>query len=123
MKTFRIDRKKWLRGESTTENLLWCADRKAGCCLGHVIHQTTKCSWDDLESLGEPKKFYKKSSMLTEISVDTEFSFDDYVSLENNRLAQEAMLINDDVMCSDEDREKDLKDLFNRHGYNLEFYN
>jgi hypothetical protein len=73
--------------------------------------------------LGEPKKFYKKSSMLTEISVDTEFSFDDYVSLENNRLAQEAMLINDDVMCSDEDREKDLKDLFNRHGYNLEFYN
>jgi hypothetical protein len=67
--------------------------------------------------LGEPKKFYKKSSMLTEISVDTEFSFDDYVSLENNRLAQEAMLI------SDEDREKDLKDLFNRHGYNLEFYN
>jgi hypothetical protein len=33
------------------------------------------------------------------------------------------MLINDDTMCSDEDREKDLKELFNRHGYNLEFYN
>jgi hypothetical protein len=119
MKTFRIDRKKWLRGMSTVENSLWCADRQAGCCLGHVIHQTTKCSWDDLESLREPKKFYKKPSILTEIR----FSFPDYGNLVNNTLALEAMVINDDAMCSDEDREKDLKELFNRHGYNLEFYN
>ena len=121
MKTFRIDRKKWLRGGSTFENRLWCAQRQAGCCLGHVIHQTTKCSWDDLEGLGEPKKFYKQPSMLTEYSSD--LSYHNYVYLENNRLAQEAMLINDETLTPDDVREEQLKELFNKHGYNLEFYN
>jgi len=120
IKTFRIDRKKWLRGKLDfyNNNVLWCDKRQAGCCLGHVIHQTMKCSWDDLKGGGSPEDFYKKPSLLTQYNESS-----NYIYLENNSLAQSAMLINDDVMCSDEDREKDLKDLFNSHGYNLEFYN
>lgn len=108
MKTFRIDRKKWLRGPNSA-NMLW--NGEAGCCLGHVIHQNQRCTWYDLFMMYLPSDYYHNKSILTEDG-------------KNNHLADEAMLFNDsDLFKSDRLREKHLRSLFKKHGYKLEFYN
>lgn len=116
MKTITIDRKKWLRGqdESGRTNKLWDKSRKAGCCLGHVIHQTSKLSWKKLDGEYDPQCVMKKDSLLT-------YMFDGGV--ENNDLALEAMEINDNHFINDKLREKRLIKLFEKHNIKLVFKN
>lgn len=120
MKTIRINRAKWLRGNGFNHdggfkaNYLWCPDRKAGCCLGHAIHQTAKCAWKDLSRMTMPTMHYIKPSFLTEFGPD---------GLASNALAIEAMNINDANDISEEQREKRLIKLFAKNNIKLEFYN
>lgn len=114
MKTIRIDRKKWSRGTHSS-NFLWVESRQRGCCLGHVIHQTAKCSWNKLENLSTPEDFYKGESMLTK-----DKSFDEW-SDRDNAFSHAAMKHND-AMITEKDREKELVKLFKKNGLNLQFY-
>ena len=112
MKTIRINRAKWLRGKEAV-NYLWCSNHKAGCCLGHAIHQTAKCAWSDLAGKSVPTSYYDEPSFLTHFGPD---------GLENNELAEGAMSIND-ADISEASREKCLIDLFRSYNIKLEFYN
>jgi hypothetical protein len=115
MKTIRINRAKWLRGSvGSSYNSLWCSERQAGCCLGHAIHQTAKCSWNDLRDLTTPPLYYSKPSFLTKLGPD---------GFTSNDFADEAMNINDTNAISEEQREKRLIKLFAENNIKLEFYN
>jgi len=114
MKTIRINRAKWLRGRVEKMTYLWCPDRKAGCCLGHAIHQTAKCAWKDLNRKTMPSMHYSKPSFLTEFGPD---------GLISNALAIEAMHINDAYDISEALREERLTELFAENNIKLEFYN
>jgi len=114
MKTIRINRAKWLRGSVDSSNYLWCSERQAGCCLGHAIHQTAKCAWEDLAGKSLPSSYYDKSSFLTEAVLDGGFA--------SNELANEAMSIND-ANISEASREERLTELFRSYNIKLEFYN
>jgi len=117
MKTIRINRAKWLRGNGDDQfsmTYLWCPDRKVGCCLGHAIHQTTKCSWKDLARKWLPTMYYDKPSFLTQSVND---------SLVCNAFADKAMKINDKHDISEASREKRLIKLFAEYNIKLEFYN
>ena len=115
MKTIRINRAKWLRGSvGGNNNYLWCSERQAGCCLGHAIHQTAKCSWNDLRNKPTPPFYYSKPSFLTK--------FEPY-GFTSNHFADEAMSINDANDISEEQREKLLTALFAENNIKLKFYN
>ena len=114
MKTIRINRAKWLRGKGTNVNYLWCPDHKAGCCLGHAIHQTVKCAWKDLAGRSVPASYYDEPSFLTYLGPD---------GLDNNNFADEAMIINDAPDISEALREERLTELFAENNIKLEFYN
>ena len=115
MKTIRIDRKKWLRGKTGKKNYLWCSKRQAGCCLGHAIHQTTKCSWKDLDNIDNPRAYYSRESFLTEPIFDVN-------GLKNNEFALAAMDLNDDNRVDSTVREELLIKLFAENNIKLEFY-
>ena len=116
MKTIRIDRKKWLRGRIDDQvNYLWCSKRQAGCCLGHAIHQTAKCSWKDLDQMAIPTMYYNKPSFLTEFGPDGAYIM--------NNFAELATYINDANEPSEPEREWLLTELFAKNNIKLEFYN
>jgi hypothetical protein len=125
MKTIRINRAKWLRGKTSQKNYLWCSKRQAGCCLGHAIHQTTKCSWKDLDKIDNPRTYYSRESFLTEPTFHvnlTEPTF--HVNgFKNNDFALAAMDINDDIRVDSTVREELLIKLFAESNIKLEFYN
>lgn len=126
-KTFRIDRKKWQRGKPAHMTFLWDEGQQKGCCLGHVIHQTSKCSWNNLTGMTTPKDYYSKPSVLT-MSKYTKALYNPICEpslsdITDNTLADEAMSINDDMGLPEPEREDALIHLFNRYGYKLEFYN
>lgn len=121
MRTIRINRKRWARGLRNNKeginipNLLYDSSDNNACCLGHVIHQTTKCSWKALDQKYDPYAFFKKESILTK---DAGFG-----DVTNNKLAEKAIDINDDYGISDQKREEKLTKLFAKHKIKLEFYN
>ncbi len=114
MKIITIDRRKWLRGR--LDSCLWNGHEQKGCCLGHVIHQTTKCKWEALDLLDAPIEFFKKESLLTE---PTGVLGD----IRNNSLTDTAMGINDDVNITDVEREERLIALFKKYKIKLVFKN
>jgi hypothetical protein len=118
MKTIRINRAKWLRGKTSPyqKNYLWCSKRQAGCCLGHAIHQTTKCSWKDLEKIDNPRTYYSRESFLTEPTFHVN-------GFKNNEFALAAMDLNDDIRVDSTVREELLIKLFAENNIKLEFYN
>ena len=116
MKTIRINRAKWLRGKTSQKNYLWCSKRQAGCCLGHAIHQTTKCSWKDLDKIDNPRTYYSRESFLTEPTFHVN-------GFKNNEFALAAMDLNDDIRVDSTVREELLIKLFAENNIKLEFYN
>lgn len=127
MKTIRINRAKWLRGSvGSSYNSLWCSERQAGCCLGHAIHQTTKCSWKDLDKIDNPRKYYSRESFLTK-GYGYGYGFGDGPTFhvngfKNNEFALAAMDLNDSIVDSTV-REELLIKLFAENNIKLEFYN
>ena len=118
MKTITISRAKWLRGNNSKVNYLWCNDRQAGCCLGHVIHQTSRCSWKKIEGLMQPEEFFQQDSILT--NSDTYNDLTNPV-ISDNQFARDAMEINDNSLITEKEREKQLKNLFKKHKIKLVF--
>ena len=116
MKTIRINRAKWLRGKNSQKNYLWCSKRQAGCCLGHAIHQTTKCSWKDLDKIDNPSAYYSRESFLTEPTFHVN-------GFKSNEFALAAMDLNDDIRVDSTVREELLIKLFAENNIKLEFYN
>lgn len=118
----RIDRKKWRRGQVGQEGLnvyLWKQEDKLGCCLGHLIHQKSKCSWVELHNKFYPMGFFKGASYLTEKKKD--YSFNNGVV--DNAFASAAAEINDNDKINNQEREARLIVLFANNGFALEFYN
>jgi hypothetical protein len=121
MRKIRIDRNKWARGLNEKGNYwkinyLWNNDTQKGCCLGHVIHQVCKCSWNKLNNIGEPEEYYRAPSLLTDKD-DCEWD------VTNNEFAKEAIKINDKHDFLDSVREKKLISLFRENNLELEFFN
>lgn len=117
MKKIRIDRKKWRRDHNgqflePTKTFLWDKTRQLGCCLGHLIHQTTKCSWKELDGIALPQLFYnpKTNNKLVSNGFATNFT-------------DEASTINDKASRFQPDREAALIKLFAENGFELEFFN
>lgn len=118
MKKIRIDRKKWLRGVGPYSSKLWDKEQQLGCCLGHFIHQTSKCSWNELQDIKAPNKCFKKPSknnILTRLDLHN--------IVRNTELSSQAMRINDNVYISNANRESQLINLFKEKGFELEFFN
>jgi len=114
MKRIRINRSRWMRGQSPEKSsMLWSSRLQKGCCLGHAIHQISKCPWDSLNNLTSPRHYFDKESFLTERHG---------VGCSDNLFADDAMAINDDTSLSETAREVALTKLFKAHGYDLEFY-
>jgi len=122
----RIDRKMWLRGFKNSSGdimtaVLFKKDQNAGCCLGHFIHQTTKCGWSKLNNLSTPEDYYTKANKKNPLVYKV---MDDFIHrVSNSRFTRGAMKINDNQHISDQKREENLKALFLEYGYTLEFYN
>jgi hypothetical protein len=110
MKTIRINRSKWLRGTGSVGTYLWSNCWQGGCCLGHVIHQVSKCGWEELNNIPAPHEFYTKKSILT----------GDHGC--NNTFTELAMEINDDSDITDKEREKKLNALGKKNGIKFVFY-
>lgn len=129
-KTIRIDRKKWARGGNEAMNLLWDKEVQKGCCLGHVIHQTSRCAWDALDQKGCPDEVFKKDSLLT-IKSDPYTYTCQYTGktltedgiVADSELAKKAMQINDAASITEKQREQRLTELFAKHDIKLEFFN
>lgn len=123
MRTIQINRKKWQRGQ-IIDNFLWNNKTCQGCILGHVIHKTQKCSWDELDFMTTPKEYFTRESILTNrCNEDYDDFFGCTYEIDNTLFAEKAMEINDDTVIDDETREKILTQLFKENGYNLKFYN
>lgn len=123
LKTITISRKKWLRGKRLNEeaikqiNHLWDSKEQAGCCLGHVIHQTTRCAWSALDGLCEPRQFFNGKSILTNAALGDPWA----PYRDNNVFADDAMTINDNDSLSEAEREQALIDLFKKNKLKLVF--
>ena len=125
MTKIKIDRKKWLRGNKDPQGneasvYLWNKECNAGCCLGHVIHQTNKVPYNNLHQLSSPEDFFHRTSILTNYYPEY---YGDESAVANNSFAQLAMRVNDNKDYTEEHREKKLIELFLENGIILEFYN
>lgn len=118
MQTLTVDRHTWrcgmdgphARGEGNT-----AMRNEEGymCCLGHIALQL----YSDTDPMsmvgwGEPECCQLPEGPLT--------YWEDGVC-RNTELSQEAMAINDDLVITNEEREKQLTELFADSGFKLEF--
>jgi len=118
MRTIKINREKWLRGGGLS--YLWSNDLKKGCCLGHAIHQTQRCSWNELNLLCDPHQFFKRKIDVLGLTETNRPIYDDTYS---SGFTVSAEHINDDATINDTEREKQLIKLFEQNKIKLEFYN
>jgi len=132
MKTVKINRRHWLRGDSyrrypeSKGPALYDEYTERGCCLGHALHQIHDAKWKEM-CLGMPSEYF-----------DNKYS-DDFGNLVNpienlfvetsetgtftrsSNLSNVASDINDNKTINDAEREERLKLVFRSHGINLEF--
>jgi hypothetical protein len=111
MKTITIKRSKWLNGDRECVSVLMDKNEHM-CCLGFAIHQVTKCKKSRLLNLATPYKFFRGDSFLTDATPD---------GVNNNFLAMDAIVINDDKSILGLEREEKLRKLFKKNGYKLKF--
>jgi hypothetical protein len=109
MKTIKIKRSKWLRG-----NRISMLRNHTGemCCLGFAIKQISKVSNSKITLKYGPSGVFTKKSFLTCTT---------HGDVSNNNLASKAIKINDNPVITDSEREEKLKDLFQENGYNIVF--
>ena len=116
----RINRDKWLRGETNGNSCLWNNYMDAGCCLGHAIKQTHHYSEDRILNNGTPETIFSKESFYT---ILRDSPWDGGKIIDNKDWVSQAIEINDDEEISDCEREKRLTGVFKTAGIQLEFYN
>lgn len=115
MRIITIDRKKWLAGDNChLTSVLWDEHAQQGCCLGHMIHQVSRVSWDQLAAFGTPGTFYKKQDKYGLVTKAEH-------SIVSSPFSQAAMAINDNPNISRSEKEVQLKKLFRKHKLKLIF--
>lgn len=133
-KKFTIDRSKWRCGGDSSVTMRGVGDTELlnpegfMCCLGQVSKQCGVSDGELLERLTPRvlahESAKKVSPFLVEIKKLKRYEEGDEDPLWHKRataLCETAMNINDDMSRSDEEREKDLTNLFAANGYELEF--
>jgi hypothetical protein len=115
MKKFTVRRSKWARGREGGDAKLL---NKQGnmCCLGFAACQISRIPKKKLLNAGTPEEVFKGESFLTDIE-----RYDGEISICDNTLTETAIGINDSLTLTDEDREKQLKALFRKHGVIVKF--
>ena len=122
--TFTIDCNTWRCGDNGKYklgegNTVLLNDEGFMCCLGQValqldVHEA------DLLGKGEPDQLDIDIELLTiRYNGDEEEEF----IIANSELSSDAMRINDSTESTVSQKMKDLKELFNDNGYDLEFIN
>jgi hypothetical protein len=122
MKTITISRKRWLRGDMKSVDgysLLWCNDKRRGCCLGHAIHQIERCTWNQLASMFTPNDFFRENTPNKMSGMFVDFAEGEVC--DDSTFTNEAIAINDNDSITDKEREKELKALFKKNGLKLVF--
>lgn len=110
---FKISRRKWARG-GDTDTQLHSIETHRECCLGQIGRQAG-CRLAALRDKGLPSMVkgksiepYKKLGLVGPRGADT-------------RLAQRMIAINDNEKITDEVREKRLKEVAAKQGWEIEF--
>jgi hypothetical protein len=117
MKKFTVRRSKWARGSEGGDAKLLNAQGNM-CCLGFASCQISRIPKKKLLHACTPEEVFRGGSFLTDIQRD-----DGEVSICDNTLTNAAIEINDSLTLTDEDREKQLKALFRKHGVIVKFVN
>ncbi len=122
--TFTIDCNTWRCGDNGMNklgegNTILLNDEGYMCCLGQValqldVHEA------DLLGKGEPEQLHIDIELLTVINNSDE---EKGSIIANSELSSEAMRINDSTESTVSQKMKELKELFNDKGYDLEFIN
>jgi len=110
---FTVERSRWRNAAHGIGNVLLLNEDGYKCCLGFVCEQ-----------LGVRSILNRSSPKTLEVPVD-DFNHWDVVwgvsHWENTELSKKAILINDDVCLTDQEREAQLIELFKKHGHELIF--
>lgn len=123
-KKFIIDRSTWRCGGHSNKNTIGLGDTNLlnsegfMCCLGQIAEQLGVPRMD-MKFLGYPSDVGRKIPFLNE---EGEIDFGDGTSEPttiNTPLSHVAMMINDDSNLTLEEIEKELQELFNKHGLEL----
>lgn len=112
MKTVRINRKYWLRGNS--QPFLHDPSTNGRSCLGFTLNQISQVSFNEMDYIVDPLDIYMRDISLPDCNING-YRYH-YMFL------KEAILINFNINISDREREKRLIDLFDHNQIKLEFY-
>lgn len=117
MAKFTVDRKTWYRGKGGIQSAL-LTEHGERCCIGFVGQQ---CGVVDKLMLGVPTIHYHQpmDGYLNAAQFPAWMTYEDHGSKD----VDEAYLVNDNRDISDLTREAKLKEIFARHGDELEFIN
>lgn len=110
---FTVPLKEWLRGKGGPGSALLKGDGKR-CCIGHVGQQ---CGVPDKRLLGKSKVHDIGDSRFLFPAWMREVRAEGYAICD----IETAYTVNDDRDISDEQREAKLKEIFARHGDEIEF--
>lgn len=131
---FILDKSKWICG-SPKNNLVssnclghgsTCLLNTFGymCCLGQFVQQVdSSITNDSLFSLGRPSDLEKEINYFSYIEVIKRNGLKELEIVRNTELAQEAIGINDNSHTSIEQKIYMLKELFEKHGHEIEVIN
>ena len=111
MKIYKIDRKKWLRG-NVQDSTLWNAKIKKGCCVGLALAQDG-VTLKDLSGITEVGDLEK---------VNTEDSIFLLKDGNEKKATWDLYSINDEDSIDDKQREKDLNKTAKKLGFQFEFH-
>lgn len=114
-KKFVIDRKTWLRGEGSEFSLLLRKTDHRQCCLGFYLNQCGGISKKDLVGTESPVEF---NNVLNETE---RWLLRNENMLYNSVDCYDLMKINDNADLIPELREKEIADIFAKHGVEVEF--
>lgn len=125
MKTI-VDRRKWLRGiyADGGQKSFLLNNQGMMCCLGFRA-KVRGLKDEDIRELGEPSSLYNVGNIEPDqIEKDSWLVFKDE-DIEglfcSSTEAAYAMRINDDESLTDEEREKEIIEIFNHNGEEIEF--
>lgn len=122
MKTIKIKRSKWLRGDNKppVRSILCDPFTEHKCCLGFALNQIYKIPTKLMMGMACPMDVCKTENSFVRKAKNSNLllSPTGYVDTE---LSCQAMEINDDHIITDEEREQKLTTLFKKHGFKLIF--
>jgi hypothetical protein len=112
-----IDRSKWLRGEGANPSALLRSEDGKMCCLG-FYGLACGAKPRDIRDVSAPADLAGRvfPGWLTRVDSD-----DGCDSIANSPDAAMLMNINDEIHMSDNQRERELSEIFARHGIDVEF--